>query len=73
MDFRVEAVRLSLLIDLGGLVASLGALWYLFKSNGQNNFTAKHLEEGKDLSQKNSVTFADVAGMEQTKEELPGA
>ncbi|CAK9015670.1 ATP-dependent zinc metalloprotease FTSH [Durusdinium trenchii] len=65
-----EVNRLSLLIDFGGLVASLAALWYLFKTNTQNSFTAKHLEEGKDLSRQPSVTFADVAGMEGTKEEL---
>jgi len=66
-----EVNKLSLLIDIGGLVASLGALWYLFKSNGQNNFTAKHLEaESKDLSRHPAVSFADVAGMEGTKEEL---
>eukprot|EP00438_Fugacium_kawagutii_P030061 Skav225584 [mRNA] locus=scaffold901:28006:37566:+ [translate_table: standard] len=44
---------------------------YLFKSNNQGNFTAKHLEaESKDLSRQPAVTFSDVAGMEGTKEEL---
>lgn len=65
-----EINKLSLLIDIGGLVASLGALWYLFKTNSQGSFTAKHLEESKDLSRQPSVTLADVAGMEGTKEEL---
>jgi len=64
-----EINRLSLLIDLGGLVASLGALWYLFRSNGQT-FAAKHLEENRDFNRRPAVTFDDVAGMENTKEEL---
>ncbi|CAE7667687.1 ftsH [Symbiodinium pilosum] len=64
-----EMNRLSLLIDLGGLVASLGALWYMLRSNGQT-FTAKHLEENRDFNRRPAVTFEDVAGMEVTKEEL---
>eukprot|EP00439_Symbiodinium_sp_Y106_P083556 s181_g23.t1 len=64
-----EINRLSLLIDLGGLVASLGALWYLFRSNGQT-FAAKHLEENRDFNRRPAATFDDVAGMENTKEEL---
>eukprot|EP00931_Biecheleriopsis_adriatica_P004981 TRINITY_DN106561_c0_g1_i1.p1 TRINITY_DN106561_c0_g1~~TRINITY_DN106561_c0_g1_i1.p1 ORF type:complete len:571 (-),score=122.20 TRINITY_DN106561_c0_g1_i1:25-1656(-) len=66
-----EMNRLSLLIDLGGLVASLGALWYLLRSNNQGSFSAKHLEEpAADVSRRPAVTFDDVAGMETTKEEL---
>ncbi|CAE8659672.1 unnamed protein product, partial [Polarella glacialis] len=63
--------RLSLLLDLGGLVASIGALLYLLKGNNQGLFAAKHLEEPQvDSNRKPGVTFADVAGMENTKEEL---
>mmetsp|Transcript_49785 Transcript_49785/g.111878 ORF Transcript_49785/g.111878 Transcript_49785/m.111878 type:complete len:528 (+) Transcript_49785:42-1625(+) len=65
-----EINRLSLLVDLGGLVASLGALWYLFKSSGGQTFAAKHLEETRDFNRRPAVTFEDVAGMETTKEEL---
>eukprot|EP00933_Yihiella_yeosuensis_P024072 TRINITY_DN18668_c4_g1_i1.p1 TRINITY_DN18668_c4_g1~~TRINITY_DN18668_c4_g1_i1.p1 ORF type:complete len:536 (+),score=123.42 TRINITY_DN18668_c4_g1_i1:56-1663(+) len=61
--------KLSLLVDLGGLVASIGALLYLLKSQG--SFSGKHLEETAiDVSHRSAITFADVAGMETTKEEL---
>jgi len=63
---------LSLLIDAGGLLASLGALWYLLRSTGQNPFAGKHLEEASptDVDKRSGLTFDDVAGMETTKEEL---
>mmetsp|Transcript_87947 Transcript_87947/g.223884 ORF Transcript_87947/g.223884 Transcript_87947/m.223884 type:complete len:577 (-) Transcript_87947:35-1765(-) len=63
--------RLSLLIDAGGLIASLAALWYVLRGNN-SMFSGKHLEDtahaGAD--QKSTLTFDDVAGMEGTKEEL---
>eukprot|EP00929_Paragymnodinium_shiwhaense_P074818 TRINITY_DN38285_c0_g1_i3.p1 TRINITY_DN38285_c0_g1~~TRINITY_DN38285_c0_g1_i3.p1 ORF type:complete len:387 (+),score=100.25 TRINITY_DN38285_c0_g1_i3:499-1659(+) len=67
--------RLSLLIDAGGLIASLIALWYLMKTAGNSsNFSGKHLEEtvaeGVNGHRRSGVTFEDVAGMETVKEEL---
>jgi len=63
---------LSLLIDAGGLIASVAALLYLFKGTGQSLFTGKHLEDAAPDSadRRPPVTFDDVAGMEGTKEEL---
>jgi len=64
--------KLSLLIDAGGLIASLAALVYLLKSTGQGTFSGKHLEEAAsaNMEHRSAVTFDDVAGMERTKEEL---
>lgn len=63
---------LSLLIDGGGLVATCGALWYLLRGTSQGNFSPKNLEEtaGSAVDGRPKVTFEDVAGLEETKEEL---
>lgn len=63
---------LSLLIDAGGLIASVAALFYLFKGTGQSFFSGKHLEDSatEGVERRPPVTFEDVAGMEGTKEEL---
>jgi AAA+ superfamily predicted ATPase len=63
---------LSLLIDVGGLIASVAALLYLFRGQVGSSFTGKHLEEKEPDSadRRPQVTFEDVAGMESTKEEL---
>lgn len=64
--------NLSLLIDAGGLIASIAALLYLFRGSGQGLFTGKNLDDsGADtVDRRPPVTFEDVAGMEGTKEEL---
>lgn len=64
--------NLSLLIDAGGLIASVAALLYLFRGSGQGLFTGKHLEDSAldSVDRRPPVTFEDVAGMENTKEEL---
>jgi len=71
-DFGVS--KLSLLADLGGLLASLGALAYLLRGNGSSSdkFSGRHLEDqaASDSDRRPPVTFEDVAGLEQTKEEL---
>jgi len=65
--------NLSLLVDVGGLIASVAALLYLFRgSGGQSLFTGKQLDESAvdTVDRRPPVTFEDVAGMEGTKEEL---
>lgn len=67
---------LSLLFDVGGLVISAAALWYIFRGTGGTSggsFAGKHLEDAAAAGserQRPKVTFDDVAGMEGTKEEL---
>lgn len=64
----------STLIDLGGLVLSGAALYYAMRGTfGNGTFTGRHIEEDASdsaASARPSVTFEDVAGMENTKEEL---
>lgn len=64
--------RLSLLIDIGGLLASVAALVYVMRNSNQGLFSGKHLEEQapSNVDHRAAVTFDDVAGMESTKEEL---
>jgi len=64
--------RLSLLIDAGGLLASVAALWYMLRSNGGQGggFSGQKLAEPSASENRSEVTFDDVAGMESTKEEL---
>lgn len=64
---------LSLLIDAGGVIASMAALAYLVRTTSQNSFTGRHLEDGSSSDaahRQPGVTFSDVAGMAETKEEL---
>lgn len=71
-DGEPDMNKISLLLDLGGLIASLAALAYLFRSTGQGPFAGKHLEDAAPASadRRPAVSFEDVAGMERTKEEL---
>lgn len=66
--------KLSMLIDAGGLLASVAALVFLLRSSngGGSLFTGKHLEDTsqQEGDRRPAVTFEDVAGMEGTKEEL---
>lgn len=65
--------NLSLLIDAGGLIASIAALLYLFRGSGSGSlFTGKQLDDSANdnVDRRPPVTFEDVAGMEGTKEEL---
>jgi len=66
--------KLALLVDVGGLLASVAALVYLFRNNGQggNPFSGTRLEDSAPDGERtqSTVTFEDVAGMERTKEEL---
>lgn len=66
--------RLSLLVDIGGLVASLAAIAYLMRSSDdKDTFSGKRLEDASAdgaEQRRPKITFDDVAGMEQTKEEL---
>jgi len=67
--------RLSLLIDVGGLLATVAALAYLIRNNSQGGglFTGRRLEDdaaGGGADRRPAVTFGDVAGMEATKEDL---
>lgn len=63
---------LSLLVDLGGLAVSLAAVWYLLRSGTGGMFSGKKLEnaDSDGADRRPAVTFDDVAGMENTKEEL---
>jgi len=83
-DFRFECAEcmggedglslgLQMLVDATCALAAMGALWYMLSgnSNSTGNFSGKHLETtSSDSAEKPSVTFDDVAGMEETKEEL---
>jgi len=60
---------LSLIVDIGSVLASVAALAYLIKSSNQGLFSGRHLEEAAP-THRSTVTFEDVAGMEKTKEEL---
>jgi len=67
--------KLSLIIDAVGLLASLAALAFLFRgtSSGGSTFDgARNLAEAQpsDADRRPPVTFEDVAGLENTKEEL---
>eukprot|EP00927_Polykrikos_kofoidii_P065227 TRINITY_DN61010_c0_g1_i1.p1 TRINITY_DN61010_c0_g1~~TRINITY_DN61010_c0_g1_i1.p1 ORF type:complete len:590 (+),score=93.41 TRINITY_DN61010_c0_g1_i1:98-1867(+) len=65
-------MSLSLLFDAGGLLVSIAALVYMLRGSGQGGFfTGRNLEDqAKEDTQQTGVTFADVAGMEETKNEL---
>lgn len=71
-DGSPDFSKLGLLMDLMGLVASLGALLYLLRgSSPGGSFSGRHLEETTPtVDRRQTVTFNDVAGMEGTKEEL---
>jgi len=61
---------LSLLVDVAGLLVAVAGLAYLFRGSNQNSsFTARRLENVAS-GNASSITFDDVAGMENTKEEL---
>lgn len=70
-DVDPDMGRLSLLIDIAGLLASIGALVYFMRGSNQGHFSGQHLEDDSAVADRRAaVTFDDVAGMETTKEEL---
>lgn len=72
-DTDSDVSKLSLLVDVVGLLASLAALAFLLRGSGSGTFSGSNLAENSGASadlQRSGVTFEDVAGMENTKEEL---
>lgn len=63
--------KMSFLLDASCLLASVAALVYLLRGSGQGFFSGRDLGDAMpDKDQRPVVTFEDVAGMENTKEEL---